>query len=195
MSAWKMSIGHIQISVGHAPILADAHRCASDAHTSHKPHQIVKKNQLFLTKILWFSTLIFHSWGWIKPSLMNNNDILAPKNAKYVDNVDFHPHLHPHILHMRIIRIFRIFRIFRIRMANPSCNTNCERVLLDKELRVIIPCLEVIYWARLFQQNGQINQIGEIYVRAWRLILPASRWLKHRFGKWLILVSMYILCL
>ena len=41
-----------EIRDGHAPIFADAHRCASDAHNSHKPHQIVKRNQLFFTKIL-----------------------------------------------------------------------------------------------------------------------------------------------
>ena len=103
-----------------------------------------KKNHLFLTKILWFWTLNFHSWGWIKPGGMNNNDILGTQNWKqsqadpflaqkvaifgkysYVDNVDeiFNPHTHPHIPHMRIIRIIRIFRI---RMASPSSNTFCR---------------------------------------------------------------------
>ena len=79
---------------------------------------------------------MFHSWGWIKPSGMNDNDILGTQNWKqsqadpflahkiaifgrylYVDNMDenFHPHLN--IPHMRIIRMKRIFCI---RMANPS---------------------------------------------------------------------------
>ena len=38
---------------GHAPIFADAHQCASDAHNLHKPHPVVNKSQLFLTNILW----------------------------------------------------------------------------------------------------------------------------------------------
>ena len=44
-----------------------------------------------------------------------------PLYVEYVDEI-FNPHLHLHILHMRIIRIFRIFRIFRIRMASPNDN-------------------------------------------------------------------------
>ena len=122
---------------GHAPIFDDAHRCASDVHNSHKPHQIVK-NQLFLTKILWYWTLIFHSWGWIKPSGMNNNDILGTQNWKqsqadpflaqkiaifgkylYVDNVD------EIFIRIRIfthMRIIRMNHIFRIRIPNPNSN-------------------------------------------------------------------------
>ena len=38
---------------GHAPIFADAHQCASDAHNLHKPHPVVNKSQLFFTNILW----------------------------------------------------------------------------------------------------------------------------------------------
>ena len=37
----------------------------------------IKKNHIFLTKILWFWILIFYSWGWIKPKGMNNNNILG----------------------------------------------------------------------------------------------------------------------
>ena len=56
---------------------------------------------------------------------MNNNDILAPKNAifgkySYVDNVD------EIFIRIRIfahMRIIRMNRIFGIRMANPSLDT------------------------------------------------------------------------
>ena len=40
------SMQWLHIRDGHAPIFADAHRCASDAHNSLKPHQF------YLTKIL-----------------------------------------------------------------------------------------------------------------------------------------------
>ena len=47
---------------GHAPILADAHRCASDVHNSHKPHQIVKQKSTFFDQnIVILDSFIFHS--------------------------------------------------------------------------------------------------------------------------------------
>ena len=100
---------------GHAPIFADAHRCASDAHNSHKTHQIVKKNQLFLTKILWFWTLIFHSWGWIKPSGMNNNDILGTHRARlthfWPTELPFLANIYMWMMWMRFFIRIRIFCI------------------------------------------------------------------------------------
>ena len=86
-----------------------------------------------MTKILWFWSLFFHSWRWIKkPRGRNNNYILGTQNWKqsqadpflaqrvaifgrylYVDNVG-------EIMHIPHMHIIRMNRIFRIRMANPS---------------------------------------------------------------------------
>ena len=140
---WRLETNTIDLTlsswtrVGQAPIFADEHRCASDAHQCAWIASIVKKIT-FVTKILWFWTLIFHSWGCIKPSGMNNNDILGTQNWKqsqadpflaqkvatfgkylYVDNVN------EIFICIRIrifaqMRIISMNRIFRICMANPS---------------------------------------------------------------------------
>ena len=47
------------IRVGHAPIFADAHRCASDAHEPHEPRRIVKKITLVLPKYCDSGLLFF----------------------------------------------------------------------------------------------------------------------------------------
>ena len=59
---------------GHAPIFADAHRCASDAHNSHKPHQIVIKINFFDQNIVildsYFSFLRMDKTKWDEQYLL-----------------------------------------------------------------------------------------------------------------------------
>ena len=65
---------------GHAPIFVDAHRCSSDAHNSHKPHQIVKKSTFFDQNIVildsYFSFLRMDKTKWDEHSLIIFREVL-----------------------------------------------------------------------------------------------------------------------
>ena len=155
-----------------------------------------------MTKILWFWTLNFHSWGWIKPGGMNNNDILGTQNWKqsqadpflaqkvaifgkysYVDNVDeiFNPHTHPHIPHMRIIRIIRIFRI---RMADPNsliASVKCSIIYLHLWNIVFYILVYLMFFlvAVPLTFSSPLHQSWTSVWSAWTGQPPHQYWLYH----------------